>query len=70
MKRIEVTAAKDNEGKTTAILDCPPLNGKKKSEMVGIEIEYRIKALPIPESYKEELRVLIGAYGVLKSVGE
>jgi hypothetical protein len=73
MKRIEVTAAKDNEGVTTAILDCPPLNGKKKSEMaemVSIEIEYRIKALPIPESYKEELRVLIGAYGVLKSVGE
>jgi hypothetical protein len=70
MKRIEVSATKDNEGVTTAILDCPPLRGKKPSEMVSIEIEYRIKALPAPESYKEELRILIGAYGVLKSGGE
>jgi hypothetical protein len=73
MKRIEVSTTKDDNGVTTAVLDCPALRGKKPSEMaemVSIEIEYRIKALPIPESYKEELRVLIGAYGVLKSVGE
>jgi hypothetical protein len=73
MKRIEVSTIKDNDGRTAAVLDCSALRGKKPSEMaemVSIEIEYRIKALPIPESYKEELRVLIGAYGVLKSVGE
>lgn len=70
MKRIEVSSTKDNEGVTTAILDCHLLKGEKLSEKVSIEIGYRIKALPIPESYKEELIVLIGAYGVLKSVGE
>jgi hypothetical protein len=70
MKRIEVSTIKDNDGKTAAVLDCHFMIGEKLSEKVSIEIEYRIKALPVPESYKEELRILIGAYGVLKSGGE
>lgn len=70
MKQIKVSVANGDDRKTTATLDCFFLKGKKLSEKISIEIECRIKALPVPESYKEELRILIAAYGVLKSGGE
>lgn len=66
MARIEVSQTTNEDGTTHAHLKCPPLNGKKPSEIVSIELEYRIKALPIPEACKEDMRILIAAYAILK----
>ena len=66
MARIEVSQTTKEDGTTHAHLKCPPLNGKKPSEMIADEIEYRLKALPVSEAYKEQLMILIGSYGVLK----
>ena len=70
MARIIVTHEKNDDGSVNSIIKYPPLNGKKPSEMVASEIEYRIKALPVSEAYKEELRILIGSYGILKATGD
>ena len=66
MTRIEVSQITNEDGTTYAHLKCPPLNGKKPSEIIADEIEYRLKALPVSEAYKEQLRIRIGSYGVLK----
>ena len=70
MARIIVTHEKNDDGSVNSIIKYPPLNGRKPSEMVASEIEYRIKALPVSEAYKEELRILIGSYGILKATGD
>ena len=70
MARIMVTHEKNDDGSVNSIIKYPPLNGRKPSEMVASEIEYRIKALPVSEAYKEELRILIGSYGILKATGD
>jgi hypothetical protein len=66
MTRIKVSQTTNEDGTTHAHLKCPPLNGKKPSEIIADEIEYLLKALPVSEAYKEQLRILIGSYGVLK----
>ena len=66
MARIKVTYETNDDGSINARLKCPCLNGKKPSEVIADEIEYRLKALPVSEAYKEQLRILIGSYGVLK----
>lgn len=70
MAQIILKHEKNDDGSVNAHLKCPPLKGKAPSEMVAAELEYRIKALPVSDAYKEELRILIGAYGVLKAIGE
>jgi hypothetical protein len=70
MARIIVTHKKNDDGSVNSIIKYPPLDGRKLSEMVASEIEYRIKALPVSDAYKEELRILIGSYGILKATGD
>ena len=70
MARIILTHEKNDDDSVNARLKFPCLNSKKPSEMVANEIEYRLKTLPVSEAYKEELRILIGSYGVLKAIGE
>ena len=70
MARIIVTREKNDDGSVNSIIKYPPLDGRKPSEMVASEIEYRIKVLPVSDAYKEELRILIGSYGVLKATGD
>lgn len=70
MSEIKVLHTKNEDGVIHAHLKGPPLNGKKPSEIISVELECRIKALPVSDEYKEELRILIGSYGVLKAMGD